>query len=73
MKLTLAYCLALAVVTIAFDAWQYARGGWTATISYLILSRATRYPIIAFACGVLAGHLFWPQPTPDETPPDARR
>lgn len=40
---------------------MYLRGGWPATISYLCLTRAQRYPILSFAVGVLIGHLFWPQ------------
>jgi len=61
---SLAYCLVIVVVSIVFDAIMYARQGWEGTISYLVLTRSRRYPIIAFAVGILAGHLFWPQPEP---------
>jgi len=61
---TLAYVLTIVVTSIAFDAWMYCRAGWAGTISYLVLTRSRRYPIIAFAVGILAGHLFWPQPEP---------
>ena len=66
MTRTLAYVLTLVVASIIFDAIQYAREGWTGTISYLVLTRSRRYPIIAVMVGVLVGHLFWPQPEPKE-------
>lgn len=66
MTRTLAYCLTIIAVSIVFDAVMYAREGWTGTISYLVLAKSRRYPIIAFAVGVLIGHLFWPQPEPKE-------
>jgi hypothetical protein len=31
----------------------------TATISWVILTAAKSYPILAFAAGLLCGHLFW--------------
>ena len=66
-----AFVVAIGLVTIVFDAAQYAVYGWKGTISFLALSRASRYPIIAVAIGVLLGHLFWPQPTlEDEAPRD---
>lgn len=66
MTRTLAYVLTVVAVSIVFDAIMYAREGWTGTISYLVLTRSRRYPIIALAVGVLIGHLFWPQPEPRE-------
>jgi hypothetical protein len=30
-----------------------------ATISWIILTTAKSYPIIAFGAGLLCGHLFW--------------
>jgi len=63
---TLAYVLTIVFVSIVFDAVMYARAGWEGTISYLVLTRSRRYPIIACAVGVLIGHLFWPQPEPKE-------
>ena len=66
MKLTLAYVLTLIVATILFDAVQYARGGWEWTISYLVLTRSIRHPIIPFVLGVIIGHLFWSQPCPED-------
>lgn len=35
-----------------------------ATVSELMLSWASRHPIVPFAMGVVVGHLFWPQPLP---------
>lgn len=35
-----------------------------ATVSELMLAWASRHPIVAFAMGVVVGHLFWPQPLP---------
>lgn len=65
-SLTFAYVVTLVVATILFDIYVYCRGGWESTISYLVLTRASRYPIISFAVGVVIGHLFWPQPMPPE-------
>ena len=70
MNLTLVYVLTVLVVSIVFDAIMYCRGGWQATISYLVLTRSGRYRIIPFALGVLVGHWLWPQPEPREGKPD---
>ncbi len=63
-RVTLVYVLTVVVVSIVFDAVMYWRGGWEATISYLVLTRSRRYQVIALAVGILIGHLFWPQPEP---------
>lgn len=50
----------VAVVLIAgFDVFAFARWGGNFTISTITWNVAQKYPIIPFAVGVLAGHLFW--------------
>lgn len=55
----------LLVLTIAvysiYDVIVYILGGYEATISYQTLQFSIATPIIPFACGILCGHLFWPQ------------
>jgi hypothetical protein len=55
----------LVATAIAYDIIAYARGGNAATFSYICLSVANRYRgfaiLLAFAIGVLFGHLFLPQ------------
>ena len=53
--------LAIVVAAFALDAVLYYVWGYHATISYVALTRAERYPILAFLVGVLVGHLYWPQ------------
>ena len=66
LKVAIVFVLAVVAIGIVLDAALYVRGGWEATISYLALSRSRRYPILAVMVGVLIGHLFWPQPEPDD-------
>lgn len=44
----------------AYDYFALVNGGYSASISYQFLKLASEYPIVAFAMGVLFGHLFWP-------------
>ena len=59
--------VALLVLVIAYDAVTYALGGNQDTISVVCLDIADRNRgfaiIVAFAVGVLFGHLFLPQHT----------
>ncbi len=58
LAITLAVCLA--VVGVA-DVALNVRYGPEATVSRVVLSWTRSYPILAFAAGIVAGHLFWPQ------------
>ena len=42
-----------------FDIFQLVHKGSQATISHTLYAGAQKYPIIPFAIGVVAGHLFW--------------
>ena len=54
--------LILVVICLAsYDILAMLMGGVEATISRQIYHAAVFHPIIAFAAGVLCGHLFWPQ------------
>jgi hypothetical protein len=44
-----------------YDIYAALRWGYHGTISYDILTAAQQKPVIAFAAGILCGHLFWPQ------------
>jgi hypothetical protein len=46
---------------VIFDIYLFFSKGFDGTISWLIYGWAKLYPIIPFAFGVLAGHLFWSQ------------
>jgi hypothetical protein len=54
--------LILAVISLGlYDIYAAWRFGITGTISYVIYHDSKSYPIIAFAMGVICGHLFWAQ------------
>lgn len=58
--MTKALLVALVFFLAAYDVaiWWYC--GPEATLSRVILSCSQRCPIIAFALGVLIGHVYWP-------------
>ena len=62
----------LVAAAVVYDIVAYVRGGNAATFSYVCLGVANRYRgfaiLLAFAVGVLFGHLFLPQHV---TPPAA--
>jgi hypothetical protein len=49
------------VALIAWDLFMVANGKPGDTISEVMLQQAQRHPILAFAMGVVAGHLYWGQ------------
>lgn len=54
--------MALALVaSLIYDLWAGTAYGSQATISAIVLDVSRQYPILPFAAGVLAGHLFAPQ------------
>lgn len=46
---------------IIYDIFAFVYGGRDATISDIVLHSVCAKPILAFAGGVLTGHLLWPQ------------
>lgn len=54
----------VATLVVLFDIAIVALRGPSASISWTLLDMARNYPIIAFALGVVAGHVFWPLPVP---------
>lgn len=60
-NITVAVCVGTTAALIAYDCIADAEGGVGATISRVLRAAAMQYPIIAFAAGVLIGHLFWSQ------------
>lgn len=46
---------------IGYDTIVMWGGSDNATISSIVYNFACRYPVSAFAAGLLCGHLFWPQ------------
>lgn len=53
--------LAITLVSlVVYDVIIFIKEGPQATISYDLLGLSRDYPIIPFALGVIAGHLFWP-------------
>ncbi len=59
MELTLTVISAAVVLLVAYDVWTLVRRGYGTTISWTVYVWSRSYPIIPFAFGVLAGHLFW--------------
>ena len=54
--------IALALIcTGVADLWLAFTRGPEASVSIVILELSRKWPIIPFAAGMLAGHLFWPQ------------
>jgi len=56
---TVIFIVAVLALIIAYDLWAITRHGYRATISYTLLLSSQTRPIIAFAIGVVCGHLFW--------------
>ena len=52
--------LGLVIVVIFWDAAVLLMGRPEVTLSAVILQLTKENPIIAFALGVVIGHLFWP-------------
>ena len=50
--------LVIAAITL-WDLAAVSAGHTEATISQTLLENSKKHPIIAFALGVLMGHLFW--------------
>lgn len=61
MNLTAWILIAVVALLIFWDGYAAVRWGYTGTISYDILIASKSHPIIAFAIGIVAGHLFWQQ------------
>lgn len=61
MNFTAWLLVAVAIFLGVYDIYAAWKWGYHGTISYDILSAALMHPILAFAAGVLCGHLFWPQ------------
>jgi len=61
MNTTAWWILALIAVAVGYDIFAYFYWAYEGTISFKVLTASRKYPIIPFAVGVIAGHLFWPQ------------
>lgn len=64
VAVTKALLVALVLALAVYDIVAYLRGGVRATISRIVLSWATRWPVVVLALGIVLGHVLWPQPTP---------
>lgn len=60
MSITRWFILLVIVGVTIFDIVALLVGGIDATISVTMYNLSRQYPIIPFALGVIAGHLFWP-------------
>jgi len=58
-QVTLYIMVFTVVAIILYDIFAYFKEGVNATISSELNALAKKYPIIAFAFGVLIGHWFW--------------
>ncbi len=61
MNTTAWWIVALIAIAVSYDVFAYVHWGYEGTISFKALTASKNYPIIPFAIGVVAGHLFWPQ------------
>lgn len=56
------WVIAAAIATlIVYDVVMIVNKTDGDTISEILLKVASRWPVIAFAAGVVVGHLWWPQ------------
>lgn len=53
--------VAAVVILIAYDVVAVVLWGEPATISAVTRDTVLGHPVVAFAAGLLCGHLFWPQ------------
>ena len=60
MKLTAAFTVFIIGLITIYDIWTLAARGYDTTISWSLYTWSQGWPIIPFALGVLAGHLFFP-------------
>lgn len=58
MNLTLMVVAITVTFLIIFDLWIAYKKGSNATISWQMLLISKKYPIVPFAIGVVAGHIF---------------
>jgi len=58
---TIVIMLVFLVGLVGWDIYVVTNGSPGATISEIMLVAAKLNPIIPFALGIVAGHLFWPQ------------
>lgn len=58
-KLTICFIIACVFIIIAYDIWAVYSGGVDGTISSVIFDYSREFPLIPFAFGVLAGHLWF--------------
>lgn len=59
LSLTTYFVIGLVGLITIFDVYILIKKGIDATISRTLYLGACKYPIIAFALGVVCGHLFW--------------
>jgi len=59
-KATIAILASTATALIVWDIYAYLQPG-NGTISAVVLDWARAHPVFGWACGVVCGHLFWPQ------------
>jgi len=52
---------------IAYDVWAYLEPQEGDTISEVALAAARRWPVLPWAFGAFAAHLFWPSAAPRST------
>jgi len=51
--------LLIVFVVTVWDVFLISTGNYAATFSVVLYEAAKAWPIIAFALGVLCGHVFW--------------
>lgn len=51
----------------AYDIYAVSKFGLKGTISWITWTAAQRWPVIPLAVGILLGHLFWRQESPQST------
>jgi len=62
MNTTAWVIIAFVAAGVAYDIYAGLTWGYEGTVSYDLLVASHAHPIIAFAAGLLCGHLFWSQP-----------
>jgi hypothetical protein len=48
-------------ICLGLDVWAFKTPEKGDTLSEIMLNMSKKYPILAFFCGLLIGHFYWPQ------------
>lgn len=59
-RTTFGFIITVILMAVAFDIIAILLWGTEGSLSRVMLDFSKRWPIVPFALGVVAGHIFWP-------------